>query len=720
MTAAGVIHLLATLMAIGGLAALATPAARRQRGHPMTVLIGLLLLLVLVHGLSALEHLGMSRLDRLIDFCRLISPVFWFFLVYSWLQFDASRKLAESDSRFRMFMEHNPAVAFLKDTQGRYVFGNRAWAAQFDAPVESLLGKTDADLWSPETARAFDQSDAAARRGEVVVMEERGDRVGNGRTRWYEVHKFPVPRPDGAVLVGGIVMEVTARKQALMDIAASEARYRLMFERSPLPMWVFEQQSLRFLDVNPAAVKQYEYSREEFLTMTLRDIRPPEDVASMEAAVSGLEDGVADAGIWRHRKKDGTIIDVAIHHDAITVAGRAARLVVLHDVTEQLAAQRRRAQLEAELAQVRRLESVGTLAAGVAHDFSNLLTALQGHLALADRTLAPDHAARRSLKMVEKVVKQGVSMTRNLLTFAHQMPSAKVPCNLAETVADVMQLFRHVMPSNIDLSTLLRDDSLWVRADRTQLQQVLMNLLLNARDAMPSGGKLTISVDAARTGDVVTGALLSVEDTGTGIAPQTMEHIFEPFFTTKERGKGSGLGLAMVHGIVTDHGGRITAHSTVGVGTRFDIELPLCEPADPQGPAPKPAPAAVVGPRRRTVLLAAPAEFVREIMVTTLESAGYPVRLLADPTELGADFDAICDELGCVIADLDALTGDDPLTLLRQCSAKTPVIIVTANTAVFLDEPATPFFQLLPKPFQMSQLIQRVDQALGIHKAGDE
>jgi two-component system, cell cycle sensor histidine kinase and response regulator CckA len=719
MTASAVFHLAATVMAAGGLAALMTPAARKRRGHPMTVLIGLLLLLLFVHGLSTLELLGVPGLHRLIDFCRLISPVVWFFLVYSWLQYDASRRLAESDSRFRMFMEHNPAIAFLKDSKGRYVFGNRAWAAQFGAPIEDLLGKTDAELWSTETAQVFDESDAAARGGRVVVLEERGHREADGRERWFEVHKFPVPRPSGEVLVGGVVMEVTARKRALLDIAASEARYRLMFERSPLPMWVFDEQTLRFLDVNPAAIKQYGYSRDEFLAMTLRDVRPPEDVPALEAAVGGLTDGVADAGIWRHRKKDGTIIDVSIHHGAITVAGRAARLVVLHDVTEQLAAQRRRVQLEAELAQVRRLESVGTLAAGVAHDFSNLLTALQGHLALADRALAPDHAARRSLKMVENVVQQGVSMTRNLLTFAHQMPSAKVPCNLGETVADVMHLFRHLVPSRIELTIDVREPSPWVLADRTQLQQVLMNLLLNARDAMPSGGKLTITVDVLKADNKPVGALLRVEDTGTGIDAETLERIFEPFFTTKAQGKGSGLGLAMVHGIVTDHGGRIAAHSTVGVGTRFDIELPLCEPGEPGTASTVISAPTVVGPRRRTVLLAAPGDYVREIMVTSLEAAGYPVRLLVDPSELAAKFDSICEELGCVVVDLDALVGDEPLTLLRKCSERTPVIVVTANTAVFLDEPATPLFQFLPKPFQMSQLIQRVDRALGINKAGD-
>lgn len=243
----------------------------------------------------------------------------------------------------------------------------------------------------------------------------------------------------------------------------------------------------------------------------------------------------------------------------------------LYDVTEQKA-------LESHLIQAQKLESVGTLASGIAHDFNNVLLAIANSNDSAKRSLPSDHEAQRPLETVAKACEHARKVVRSLLTFSRRSMAERKPVDLRKTLADMRDLVRRVAPPTVAINEDASDGfRAVVLGDQTQLQQVILNLVMNACDAMPDGGILMIRLEPEQPSDAYRGGgiKLSVEDTGIGIAPEHLDKIFEPFFTTKSRGEGTGLGLSVVHGIVSSHGGTIAVHSVPGSGTRFIIKLPL-------------------------------------------------------------------------------------------------------------------------------------------------
>lgn len=311
--------------------------------------------------------------------------------------------------------------------------------------------------------------------------------------------------------------------------------------------------------------------------------------------------------------------------------GRKYFTVILRDVTE-------RKRLESQLLQAQKMESIGRLAGGVAHDFNNLLMAMANYLALAMCRLEPDHPARGHLSHTMQAADRAAGLTRQLLAFARkQIINPKVICP-REVVANIEPMLRRMIGEDLTLRTVLQPDSGNVMADVSQLEQVLMNLAVNARDAMPRGGTLTIETTNSRLDEEYcrtrVGAtpgeyvLISVTDSGAGMTPEMLGRLFEPFFTTKEPGKGTGLGLATCHGIVNQHGGHIAVYSEVGRGTSVKVFLPRAgEPAHPGGTS-----AAAAAPRggTETILLAEDSDMVRDLATTALREAGYTVIAGAD------------------------------------------------------------------------------------------
>jgi PAS domain S-box-containing protein len=411
------------------------------------------------------------------------------------------------------------------------------------------------------------------------------------------------------------------RKRAEEALRASEACYRAMFEDSPQPMWVYDTATLAFLAVNDAAVAHYGYSRAEFLAMTLKDIRPAEDVPALLA--------LSNRTRWRHRKKDGTLIDVEVIGHSLEFAGRPARLVLLEDVTEQR-------RLEEQLRQAQKMEAVGRLAGGVAHDFNNLLTVILGYSDLLLKSAALGEA-RESLQQVHKAAQRAAELTRQLLAFGRKTMLAPRVLDVNDLVRDLERLLGRLLGEDVTLTTRLAPELGAVKADPGQLQQVLLNLAVNARDAMPQGGTLTlrtadVELDeryARRHLEVQPGryVLLEITDTGCGMSPEVQARVFEPFFTTKEVGKGTGLGLAVVHGIIKQAGGHIEVESTAGQGTTFRVYLPRVE--EPAAPSPGPPAEAIV----RTVLLVEDEEVVRAYARTVLAQHGYAVLEASDGAE---------------------------------------------------------------------------------------
>jgi two-component system, cell cycle sensor histidine kinase and response regulator CckA len=387
----------------------------------------------------------------------------------------------------------------------------------------------------------------------------------------------PIKQEDrilGAVLV---FRDVTERRSAQQQLENSERRYRLLFESNPQPMWVYDRETLEFLAVNLAAVRQYGYPIEEFLRMTLKDIRPVEDIPALLEDVRQPTGTLHRDGPWRHQRRDGTIITVKINAHPVEFEGRNACLALASDITE-------RKKLEEQFYQAQRLESVGRLAGAVAHDFNNLLTVINGYTEITfDSVPAGSHLAQR-LGEVRSAGRRAAELTQQLLAFSRKQVVQPTVLNVNFVVNDIEKMLRRIIGEDIALVAVLAPDLRNVKADVGHVEQMIMNLAVNARDAMPAGGALTIETanfifdekHCTENPEISSGAyvMLSITDTGIGMTPEVRQRIFEPFFTTKPKGLGTGLGLATVQAMVQQAGGVILVDTAPGSGSSFKIYLP--------------------------------------------------------------------------------------------------------------------------------------------------
>jgi two-component system cell cycle sensor histidine kinase/response regulator CckA len=435
--------------------------------------------------------------------------------------------------------------------------------------------------------------------------------------------------------------EVVERKAAESALRESETRYRLLFQSNPFPMWVYDLETLAFLAVNEAARAHYGYSSDEFLTMTIADIVPAEAVPALPAGSARSSAGAAESNGGRHQKKDQTIIDVEITAHQLTLAGRPAELVLANDITERKRAAHALQHTEEQLRQAQKMEAVGKLAGGVAHDFNNLLTAITGHSEMCLKQLTPHDSLYRHVDQIKKAGDRAAALTRQLLAFSRKQILQPAVIDLNHVVVELSKMLQRLIGEDVDLLMGLEADLGRIRADPNQLEQVLMNLCVNARDAMPRGGKLTIETSNVELGEefanrhiaMSTGnyVMLAVSDTGCGMDLQTQDRIFEPFFTTKEVGKGTGLGLATVYGIVKQSGGNVWVYSEVGQGTTFKLYFPrVTEGVE------KPKPVTedwglLAG--SETILLVEDEEVVREMALEILQECGYRVLPAKDGPE---------------------------------------------------------------------------------------
>ena len=421
------------------------------------------------------------------------------------------------------------------------------------------------------------------------------------------------------------------RKRTEEQLHDSERKYRLLFETNPEPMFVYDFETLRILAANGAAVARYGHTEPEFLQLTLRDIRPPEEQARLDGELASRSDDGAVRGGIRHWTKQGQRFDVDLVARPLDFAGRRARLVLARDVSAQR-------QLEEQLRQSQKMEAVGQLAGGIAHDFNNLLTAILGSTQLLLHNTPPGDPRREDAEEIRHAGLRAAELTRQLLAFSRRQVLAPKVLDLNAVVANMDRMLRRLLGEDVELATSLDPAAGAVNADPGQLEQVLLNLAVNARDAMPGGGRLSIGTTRVTlheehverrhrmaAGDYV---CLAVADTGVGMDETTQAHLFEPFFTTKEVGKGTGLGLATVYGIVKQSGGYIWVYSEAGHGTTVKIYLPRV-PGVAEAPVPASEPKPVRG-GDETVLLVEDATPVRTLARRSLEARGYRVLDAAD------------------------------------------------------------------------------------------
>ncbi len=499
---------------------------------------------------------------------------------------------------------------------------------------------------------------------------------------------------------------------------ASEDRYRVLFDANPYPMVVMDPGTRGFLDVNEAAVEEYGWSREESLAMTANDLYSPEDLAAVTAIRRADPSGIARVvkGL-RHRRKDGTSFAVEMHTRAIELNGKSAILTTSENVSPRHLA-------EAQLRQSQKMEAVGQLTGGIAHDFNNILFVILANTdaLLEEEDFRPDLADR--LRRIDKAVQRAADLTAQLMAFSRKQTLTPKLTDINDLVTGTGKLLHRALGEQIVIEFVLADGLWTVNIDRAQLETALVNLCVNARDAMPGGGKLLIETrnvtldqdNVTDATDVEPGdyAMLAVTDTGSGMPAETLAKVFEPFFTTKDVGKGTGLGLSMVYGFIKQSHGHITIQSAVGRGTTFKLYLPRSDGQQenvierPAGPMPR-------GSERILVVEDEPQ--VRARVMEQLQSLGYAVTQAPDGMAAVASFEGAPQPYDLLLTDVVMPGPMNGKALADEVARRWPstrVVFVSgyAENALLNDGHAEAGVMLLSKPFRKADLARMVRQAL--------
>jgi hypothetical protein len=521
--------------------------------------------------------------------------------------------------------------------------------------------------------------------------------------------------------VGGHIALAIERRRAEEELRKNESILRLLFEHNPMPTWLYEVDSLKFLRVNQAAVKLYGYSHEEFEEMTILAIRPDCEREKAMAYIREMEDNTQEHGFWLHQAKGGKTFEVEIISHALVYAGKRVRLVVAQDISD-------RRHLELQLRQSQKMEAIGRLAGGVAHDFNNLLMVIKGHTELLLNLLSPsDHIAHK-IEQIDHSADRAAALTRQLLAFSRMQVLQPQVINLNSIVEEMGKLLPRLIGEDIELVVRADQKLGAIRADASQMEQIIMNLAVNSRDAMPNGGKLVIETKNADLDQTYAAShplmkpgayiQLTVSDTGCGMDAETQSHIFEPFFTTKEKGKGTGLGLATVYGIVKQSGGFIWVYSELGKGTSFKIFMPRVDHAEERAGAARPT--AEVPTGTETVLLTEDEQDVREIAREFLESGGYKVveaRDASEAVELVSQHNGAIDLLVTDMV-MPGMTGQELAVHLQREYPGLCVVFMSGYSEHAATEMANadPTVRLLSKPFSRGALLRTVRESLHAKK----
>ena len=546
----------------------------------------------------------------------------------------------ESEERFRNLFENARDTVFTCDLEGNFTSLNASGELLTGFDRAEAMKSNFTRVVAPEYLPVAQEMLTRKASGDIATAYELEIISKVGRRVLVEISSRTLFEHGRAVGVQGSARDITARKREEEALRKSEEQYRSLFESNPQPMWVYDLKTLTFLAVNEAAVMHYGYSRERFLDTTVDAIHLHADVPALLAELRKI-DGLCQLGEWLHRKSDGETINVELTANVIDFANRKAGLVLINDITDHKKAQQALYNSQMQLQQSQKLEAIGQLAGGVAHDFNNLLTAIGGYSDLTLRRLPEDDPLRNNLIEISKATNRAASLTRQLLAFSRKQILEPKVLDLNAVVTDMSSMLCRLIGEDIELVTDLTPDLGMVKADPGQVEQILMNLVFNARDAMPRGGTVTIETRnvvfdesyASQHVPVIPGeyTMLAVSDNGTGMDQATQSRVFEPFFTTKPPGKGTGLGLSTVYGIVKQSGGYVWVYSEGGIGTVFKVYLPQVRTPHDITKQKIESGSQLSGDEE--ILLVEDDEIVRRMARTILENHGYSVLEARDVNE---------------------------------------------------------------------------------------
>jgi len=632
----------------------------------------------------------------------------------------SEEELAHERDLLRILMESVPHFIYFKDEQSRYTRINNAQMTNLGLRrTEEAVGRTDQDFYPSELAGEFYADEVQILRSGVPLVDKIERQTGmDANERWLSSTKVPVIEKDGRITgIVGISRDITEQKKSQEALRASEAKYRTLIENLEQNIFL-KDRHLRFVAVNQVFCRQIGLPESELIGKTDFDFYPAHLAEKYQAddrrvLAEGKRLELEEQNFANGQLRTVRVIKTPVHDDQRRISGV---LGIFWDVTEQRA-------LESQLRHAQKMEAVGQLAGGVAHDFNNLLTVILGNVSLVKTGLAEDDPHKQLLELTEKATLRAAELTSKLLGFSRRTPLRLELSNLTAAIQETVALLQRTVDPRIKLVTHISPEPWEVRADLGQINQVLMNLCLNARDAMPRGGRLSLELGnvtlteeaarlhlEARPGDFVR---LRIRDSGEGILPEVLPHIFEPFFTTKEPGRGTGLGLAMVFGIVKQHQGWIECASQRGEGTCFDLYLPRSADQTDHKPTAHPT----ITPQNGTesILLVDDEAMIRNLGRTTLERYGYHVLVAQDGIEALDVYRMNKDRIKLVVLDLTMprMSGQEVVQKLLEIKSNARVLLATGySTEQVLDADNDRIVGIIGKPFRPDDLARQVRAAL--------
>ncbi len=636
----------------------------------------------------------------------------------------SSQELQKNLSLLQGITEGTTDAVFVKDSRGRYLMINSAGARFLGRSLEEIVGKDDSGFFSAESGRQIMERDRTTiQSGETSTYEEVGVSAGVART--YLTTKGPYRDATGRVIgVLGISRDITDRKRAEEEIHKSEQRLRVHVEHTPLAVIEWDL-NFRVVAWNAAAERLFGFPRAEALGQHGSFIVPPAFRQHVDQIWQGLleQKGGARSTNENVTKTGRTISCEWYNTPLVDESGRAFGVASLvQDVTDRVA-------LEEKLRHSQKMEAVGRLAGGVAHDFNNILTVIMGYSQILTNGVPAVGRLMDATVQIRTAAERAEEITRQLLAFSRKSMLSPRVIDLNNIMLNLDTMLRRLIGDDVEIMTVPGHDLGAVKADPGQIEQVIMNLAVNARDAMPRGGTLTLETGNTELDDAYARehppvqpgryVMLAVSDTGIGMTADTQAHIFEPFFTTKEVGKGTGLGLSTVYGIVKMSGGYIWVYSEPDRGTTFKIYFPrVDQPAEEARAERRPA-----GMQRgsETLLLVEDNEQVRQLTSEVLADSGYKVLLAASPEEALALCRGNHPDIQLLVTDviLPGMNGPQLAAQVKQISPRTRVLYVsgyTSNAIVHYGVLDSGLW-FLAKPFSLSELVAKVRQVLDAESA---
>jgi len=511
--------------------------------------------------------------------------------------------------------------------------------------------------------------------------------------------------------------DISERERTQKELLESDGRFRAIFEHALDGILVADVKTKRFVAANPEMCRMLGYTEEEVVHLSVMDIHPAADLPDVldefERVASRGTTLAADIPV---KRRNGEVFFADINASMLAWGDKTHLIGIFRDVTERKC-------LEERSQQSRKMEAIGQLVGGVAHDFNNILQVILGHCCLAALNLPPKSGSCADLEEIQKAADLAAGLTRQLLAFSHRQVLRRKDIDLDTVITNLTQMLQTLIGEDIELEVNAGKDLHPVYADPVQITQILINLCVNARDAMPEGGKITLGtenivLDAdyqrlhpwARQGDYV---LLSVSDTGIGMDGETLSHIFEPFFTTKALGKGTGLGLPSVYAIVKQHEGCVDVDSVVGEGTTFRIHFPVAEQT--ADTVEETVESALVG-GSETILVAEDDETIRNMTKRLLEGAGYTVHLAADGVEAAEVFADNAHSISLVLLDvvMPRLGGRRVYELMKGLKPAVQVLFTSGYSAHAVQARfiSGEHMHFLQKPYKWHALLKRIRQIL--------